>query len=227
MPKATSKTRHLENPRQGTSRAEYPVKRWCFTVNNPPADELHHVKEVITAETVTFTVVGREVGESGTPHLQGFVNLKTKRRLSTMKKWLSPRAHFEAAKGTDVQNDDYCSKEGDIYLRICEPSRERSRSDLSKAIDVAKTSSGSLRLVVEACPLTFVRYGRGLRDYINVMQFVKPYDFKMSVMVLVGDPGCGKSRYVADVCKDQCTYYKPRGPWWDGYNAHPNVVIDD
>lgn len=49
----------------------------------------------------------------------------------------------------------------------------------------------------------------------------------MSVMVLVGDPGCGKSRYVADVCKDQCTYYKPRGPWWDGYNAHPNVVIDD
>lgn len=50
---------------------------------------------------------------------------------------------------------------------------------------------------------------------------------KTSVMVLVGPPGFGKSSYVADVCRDDRTYYKPRGPWWDGYDSHPNVVIVD
>lgn len=44
------------------------------------------------------------------------------------------------------------------------------------------------------------------------------------LMVLVGPPGCGKSCYV---CRDDRKYYKPRGPWWDGYDSHPNVVIDD
>lgn len=119
-----------------------------------------------------------------------------------MKRWLSGRAHFDVAKGTDLQNDEYCSKEGDIYLRIREPSRERARNDLQRAIGVAKASSGSLRAVAEACPATYILYGRGLRYYVNVIQFRKPSDFKTSVMVLVGDPGCGKFRYVADLCVD-------------------------
>lgn len=98
---------------------------------------------------------------------------------------------------------------------------------MSKAIKVAKSSGGSLKAVATSCPTTFVRYGRGLRDYVNIMQFVKPRDFKTSVMVLVGPPGCGKSRHVAELVEGMSTYYKPRGPWWDGYDGHENVVIDD
>lgn len=55
-------------------------------------------------------VVGKEVGESGTAHLQGFIKFKEMKRLSAVKKLL-PRAHWEAAKGSDQQNLDYCSKE--------------------------------------------------------------------------------------------------------------------
>lgn len=110
MPKAKSKMCHLNRPVEGTSRLEYPVKRWCFIVNNPTAEELRHIKEVIMEESVSFCMIGREVGANGTPHLQGFVNMNTKRRFSTMKKWLTPRAHFEQARGSDLQNDEYCSK---------------------------------------------------------------------------------------------------------------------
>lgn len=81
-----------------------------------------------------------------------------------MKNWLSPRAHFEPARGTDLQNDEYCSKGGDVYLRIGEPGRERRRNDLLRAVDVAKSSGGSMRAVAEACPQAFIRYGRGLRE---------------------------------------------------------------
>ncbi len=188
-------------------RSEKLVKRWHFTLNNPTANELRHGKEMLTTDSCEFVVVGTEVGDRGTPHLQGFINMKAKMRLTTMKRWLSGRAHFDVAKGTDLQNDEYCSKEGDIYMRIKEPSRERAQNDLQRAIDVAKAFSGSLHVVVEACSATYILYGRGLRDYVNVTQFRKPCAFKTSVMVLVGDPGCGKTCYVADLCIDIPTYY--------------------
>ncbi|AEB60990.1 replication associated protein [Barbel circovirus] len=227
MPKATSKTRHLQNPRQDGPRREQPVKRWCFTLNNPTAEERRHIQQIITADSVDFAVIGNEIGDSGTPHLQGFLNMKTKRRLGTMKKWFNARAQYEAAKGTDLQNDEYCTKGGDTYLRIGEPGKERCRNDLQKAIDVVKRSSGSMRAVAEACPATFIRYGRGLRDYANVMQYRKPRDFKTEVKVYVGDPGCSKSRKASELCAGTTVYYKPRGMWWDGYDGQENVIVDD
>lgn len=111
-----------------------------------------------------------------------------------MKNWLSARAHFEVARGSDAQNEEYCSKSGDIYLCIGDPVRERQRNDLFKATEVAKASAGSMRAVAEACPTTFICYGGGLRDYVNVMQFRSLRDFKTKVFVFVGGPGCGKSR---------------------------------
>lgn len=45
-----------------------------------------------------------------TPHVQGYVEFKSAKRLSTLKKWL-PRAHFEKAKGSAEDNIKYCSKE--------------------------------------------------------------------------------------------------------------------
>lgn len=195
MPKALSKTRHLEAPRQNASGREQPVKQWCFTLNNPTADELRHIKEVVSADSVDFAVIRQEVGDRGMPHLQGFLNMKTKRRLNTMKNWLSSRAHYEVARGTDLQNDEYCSKEGNVYLRIGEPVRERQWSDLQKAIEVAKKSSGSLKAVAEACPSTFIRYGRGIRDFVNVMQFRPPRDFKTKVFVFVGHPDAANPKW--------------------------------
>lgn len=239
MPKASRKTKHLNRPapvrpnstppsgtRASTSR-ELPMKRWCFTLNNPTPEELTHIRSVLNQENCDFAVVGNEVGASGTRHLQGFVNMKVKRRLTTMKNWLSERAHFEVARGTDQQNDEYCIKGGDTYLRIGEPVRRGQRSDLQAVVDVAKSTSGSLKAVAEECPLAFIRYGRGIRDYVNVMQFRAPRDFKTRVTVLVGRPGCGKSRMAAQLCADHSTYYKPRGVWWDGYDGQCSVVIDD
>lgn len=124
--------------------------------------------------------------------------MRTKRRMSTMKRWLSPCGHFKAALGSDLQNE-YCSKGGDIYICIGTPSVECARNDLKRAIEIAKTTSGNLKAIAEASPCAFICYGRGLRDYINVMQFRKPRDFKTSVMVLVGPPGCGKSTTCAAV----------------------------
>lgn len=97
------------------------LKRWCFTLNNYTSEEEDHIKAVINEDTVDFAVIGRETGDSGTPHLQGYVNMSETKRLIGMKKIIGNRAYIAGAKGSDVENDTYCTKAGDVMLRIGEP----------------------------------------------------------------------------------------------------------
>lgn len=55
-------------------------------------------------------IVGEEIGDSGTPHLQGFVKFKKKTRPAKIA--FEGRAHWEKCKGNERQNTDYCQKEG-------------------------------------------------------------------------------------------------------------------
>ncbi len=93
-----------------------PSKRWCFTLNNWTEDQL----SAIVRECDTYcavAVIGSEVGESGTPHLQGYVEFKVKQRpLSKMKGALG--AHWEVSKGSRMDNYEYCTKDEDVkYLK--------------------------------------------------------------------------------------------------------------
>ena len=59
----------------------------------------------------TRYVVGKEVGENGTPHLQGYFEFDARARPSALK--LSHvRGHFEKAVADDITNYAYCIKEG-------------------------------------------------------------------------------------------------------------------
>lgn len=63
-------------------------------------------------------VVGVEVGEKGTPHLQGYVRFVKQHRFAAAKKQIGCRAHIEIAKGDEQQNDEYCRKDGVIALEM-------------------------------------------------------------------------------------------------------------
>ena len=83
------------------------AKRWCFTLNNPKAPI--QFNEV----TMDYLVYGNEVGESGTPHHQGFVVFKQQKRIGNLKD-INGLAHWEIANGTNQQAADYCKKDGDF-----------------------------------------------------------------------------------------------------------------
>jgi hypothetical protein len=97
-----------DGPRSSGGHA---AKHWCFTLNNYTEDEYKSVCEVRPG-WVDYICVGRESGESGTPHLQGYLCLQRKQRIGFLKTVL-PRAHFESMKGTPIQASDYCKKDGD------------------------------------------------------------------------------------------------------------------
>ena len=63
-------------------------------------------------------IVGVEVGKNGTPHLQGYFRRAKKMRFNAVKKMLGPCAHIEQARGSELQNDEYCRKNGVIAVEI-------------------------------------------------------------------------------------------------------------
>lgn len=79
-------------------------RKWVFTLNNPVPEE----KEKLL-KNFNVWVCQLEKGESGTPHIQGFVELKHQKTLRAMKKY-NPRVHWEPMHGTQISNIAYCTK---------------------------------------------------------------------------------------------------------------------
>lgn len=97
--------------------------RFCFTLNNYSETEYNECIHKLQAAAPHFAVVAREVGESGNPHLQGFVHFTKKIHFVTAKSIFGARSHIEGARGTDEQNDIYCSKYESTPFRIGSPQR--------------------------------------------------------------------------------------------------------
>lgn len=86
-----------------------PAKRWCFTLNNPTEEERSSI--VLKLEELsTLYIIGDEVGESGTPHLQGYVEFSKKIR--PVVPIGITGVHWEKVRGTRNDNITYCRKDG-------------------------------------------------------------------------------------------------------------------
>lgn len=97
------------------SRAYNKSKYWCFTLNNYTPEEEYLVKNMMEGNLITYCCIGKEVGEQGTPHLQGYVEFKSRWDIKRLKEWFISRAHFERRRGTCEQAAEYCQKEGNYY----------------------------------------------------------------------------------------------------------------
>ena len=96
--------------------------RFCFTTNNYTAATVALFSGLIDREDVSYLVFGREVApETGTPHLQGYVEFSARRAIGRVRDLLT-RSHVEVARGSPEQCSQYCKKDGD-YEEFGELSR--------------------------------------------------------------------------------------------------------
>lgn len=140
---------------------------WCFTLNNPTfaPDDLP------TAPREKYVCWQREEAESGTIHLQGYLECSAKQRLSALKRWL-PRAHFEPRRGTAAQARDYAMKEdtrltGPWERGVFEDLTAGKRTDLEDCRDFLLTGA-SFDEAAEKFPGVFARHPHFLRHWIRV-----------------------------------------------------------
>lgn len=97
---------------EGNTKSSSRSRGWCLTWNNYTEDDRLSLIEWATQQTQCY-VIGKEVGVSGTHHLQGYVYMVNARTFDQMKKkWSS--VHWEKAKGKPKENYAYCTKDGDF-----------------------------------------------------------------------------------------------------------------
>jgi len=86
-----------------------PAKYWCFTLNNYTAQEYDEIcARCSEISNVEWAIIAKEVGDSGTPHLQGAIGYTKKSRPMGLK--CSRRIHWEKAKSNKEDQVRYCTK---------------------------------------------------------------------------------------------------------------------
>lgn len=89
------------------------ARHYVFTLNNPLPEEAQALADFAQTPECSYLVVGRETGDSGTPHLQGYVAFSNRKTMLQAKALVGNRSHLEVMRGTSSQAITYCKKDGD------------------------------------------------------------------------------------------------------------------
>lgn len=198
---------------------------WCWTLNNYTGDEEKAIGHSIDSRGgPKYVVFGREKGESGTPHLQGYVEFERRVRLNTVKRYIGQRAHVEYRKGTMEEAVEYCKKDGD-FIELGKPKDRKPgrRTDLERVVGELRDGK-RLREIALAEPELYCRYRNGLRDISRFSE--RPRDSAPMVLFLWGLPGTGKSKFAYEYCPESTWSYGGDG-WFDGYDGQRVAIFDD
>lgn len=143
-------------------------RRWCFTLNNYSQEDEQRL--ALLSSNVRYLVYGRETGQSGTPHLQGFVILNNPASLAATKTRIGESAHLELARGTSNQAADYCKKDGDV-VEFGELSEQGKRSDWDRYKDwVSELGKVPSKIeIVREFPSMWARYRRACVEYAEAI----------------------------------------------------------
>lgn len=204
-------------------------RKFLFTLNNYTSEEETQIK----SWDVKYLVFGHEVcPTTQTPHLQGYCILGKQLTQNQVKKLPGfSRAHFEAPRGSDKANYEYCSKDAtEIFEKGTLP-KQGSRSDLVSTVEALRKGSTleEVANTTEGC-INIVKYPRGLtllKSISTPKRSIPPL-----VVWLFGTTGTGKTRAAIAAAErlfpnDEAWISGKNLEWFDGYENNPTSIIDD
>lgn len=204
--------------------------KWCFTVNNEPLQFYHNLEMLFrTTKNIRYICGQLERGEeTGKLHFQGYLQLKRSQRLSWLKNNLHPTAHYEIQRGTNAEARNYTFKDATKELDWIEFGEfvvgAGTRTDLISYRD-AIINGATKRELIETHPTELAKYDR---FYHTVRSIFMPHRGEVTVELYFGDPGSGKTRKAFEENED--LYVMPltsTSLWFDGYDGHKTVLLDD
>lgn len=202
-------------------------RNWCFTLNNPtttPNDD--NSNEWWNRFTdLKYGICQLEKGESGTQHLQGYLEFSKQVTPVSMQRML-PGCYQTRRLGSRTQARDYCKKDEtrvDGPWEYGEWEQEKGKrtdlTDIKDLLDNGKTESE----IADSHFETWVKFHKGIREYKRMKEATRcePTNFE----VHIGEPGAGKT---TGVMRDNPgAYWKTAGKWWDRYQGQDTVVLDE
>lgn len=207
------------------------VRGWVFTKNNYDDGDIDQVYALQAETCVQYAVVGMEVGESGTPHLQGYLYFKEKKSLAQVCGYF-PGCHAEERRGTHKEASDYCKKDGVFF--------ECGKLPADDCGAAGKEAMAALMQRTMEC----VRDGDYKSIPFEATHFIKAAEYRVlkeeqqernldTIEVPLdqvnfwyyGAAGTGKSRKARE--DNPGAYLKMCNKWWDGYRGEDVVLIED
>lgn len=198
------------------------VRNFVFTLNNPIENggaELCDWMETYCS----YGIIGCETGENGTFHWQGYCELRSQKRFNSIcgdgRKW-----HVERRRGSGDEARDYCKKDGN-FVEFGQQRRQGARNDLCRVRE--RALEDGMRGVTATCNLQQIKVAEKFLTYNE-----EGRDWETEVIYITGPSGIGKSRMAREIVADKgltddC-YVKSTGTnWWDGYDGHEAVILDD
>jgi len=204
-------------------------RAWCFTLNNYTPHQEEHIQTVIK-NLARYIVYGREVGDNGTPHLQGYVYFHNQRQHKAVTRLL-PGAWVTPSRGNAEKNRVYCTKQANGGFEFGEPPMDaevaRRKGGAGNAARFAKAiedaEKGDFVTIKRDDPQLFLLHGVRLESLYTPKAV--PLDGELMHEWWVGPSGTGKSRLLWELYPNH--FAKQRNKWWDGYKREEIVAIEE
>lgn len=204
-------------------------RAFVFTYNNYDPALMLTYQAIGSQPCVRYFTFGREIAESGTPHLQGFIYFKSPRTHRGAVDFLQhqmPGCHVEMARGSNKEAIDYCHKDD------ADPFEEGDRPHCP-AQDGARTAEfwKTTRVAAEEGRLDDIdeqiRFKNDQcieRHRYRALKKRQLADTEEQHEWYWGPSNTGKSRKARE---NEGAYLKMCNKWWDGYEQEDVVIIED
>lgn len=195
------------------------VKKWCMTLNNYTEAEY----QLICNLECNHMVIGKEVGDNGTPHLQCYFNFKRSHRMTALKRTISPRGHWEPCIA-DEASINYCKKDGEFHE--VDNRHQGERVDLKEIYALAQTQKWGT--IAKEYPGQVMRYHAGIKclfDWVDEPQG-NEWHAELEVHVRWGKAGTGKTRFFYEKFPNLHSMQAHNG-FWTRYRGQDVVLLDD
>jgi len=200
-------------------------RAWVFTWNNYTDDTTDLIDQHFLNDAVRYVVYGRETGDSGTPHLQGYIEYEAARTRQQVAKKL-PGAYVAIRRGTAAQAADYCKK-GNEFIEYGEISDsaddKKAKAKEAYGMIVKKAEEGDLGWVKENYPKVYLQWKPRLEDICIPNTAIIDGDLQNEWWV--GATGTGKSKRLWT--EYPAHYQKELNKWWCGYRGEEVVAIEE
>lgn len=195
------------------------ARNWCFTLHDYTDEEA----TTLATQPCRYTIIGKEICPStGKQHLQGYIQYDNAKTMTSIKKSTKiNRIHLEIAKGSTDQNQQYCKKEND-FIEIGKAKQQGQRNDIHTIKNAIINDNATMREIIPiATSIQSIRMAEICLKYYEPKRDWKPY-----VEWFYGATGTGKTKRAHDKLEEPYVSMDT-GQWWEGYDAHEHVIIDD
>lgn len=219
-------------------RRPNPSFNYIFTYNNYTNEGEESLKNWLALHA-KYAVFGHEIAPStGTPHLQGYLSLRKKMRMTTIHgklREINVNLSLQVARGSANENRVYCTKADKDNMYECGDINQcsSSRSDLREVAENVKKGK-RIDEIFEDNGSTFIQYHAGIKAAVALVEKkICPKVREVTVSVYCGRAGTGKSHTAVEICNSlNIEYYIANSPqgglvWWDLYEREQAIIIDD